>query len=140
MIIRLDNEIIRVRGHVDLFDPEERQLIELKSTRALEWQDKKHLLPYTHHVLQLQSYYSIWTQCHHLPAEKLSIAYMDEKTPPRSYQVEPRVLTDWLRQRARHLHDVIQQDRSPESETGPLCHYCAFKEVCAAGERFLSSQ
>ncbi len=140
MMIRLDNESIRVVGHVDLFDPDGRELIDLKSTRAVEWQDKKHLLPHGHHVLQLQSYYSIWTQCYCLPAERLSVAYMDDRTPPRPYPVEPRVLTDRLRQRARSLHEAIQQDRPPEGETGALCYYCAFKEVCTSGQRFLSSR
>lgn len=138
MTIRLDNENIRVLGHVDLFDPDERELIELKSTRAVEWQDKKHLLPHRHHVLQLQSYYSIWTQSYHLPAERLSVAYMDEKTPPKSYEAEKLDLSDWLRRRAVVLHTAIRQDRTPEGEPTTLCHYCAFKEVCAPGQRFLS--
>jgi CRISPR/Cas system-associated exonuclease Cas4 (RecB family) len=139
MTIRLDNESIRILGHVDLFDPSENEIIELKSTRAVAWQDKKHLLPHRHHVLQLQSYYSIWTRCHKLPAEKLSVAYMDDMTPPISCQVERRDLTDWLQQRARTLHEAIQQDKAPEGETGALCHYCAFKEICASGQRYLSS-
>jgi CRISPR/Cas system-associated exonuclease Cas4 (RecB family) len=139
MIIRLDDEVIRVMGHVDLFDPDERELIELKSTRAVEWQHKKHLLPHRHHVLQLQSYYSIWTQCYHLPVERLSIAYMDEKTPPSSYEVEKLDLTDWLQRRAVVLHKTIQEDRMPEGEPSTLCHYCAFKEICSAGQQFVLS-
>ena len=136
MIIRLDDENIRVLGHVDLFDPDERELIELKSTRALDWQNKKQMLPHKHHVLQLQSYYSIWTQCYHLPAEKISVAYMDDKTPPRSYSVETRDISDWVRKRALILHEGIQQDRSPEAEPNGLCNYCAFKEVCSSGKHF----
>lgn len=139
MIIRLDNENIRILGHIDLFDPDERELIELKSTRAVEWQDKNHLLPHKHHVLQLQCYYSIWTQCYHLPAERLSVAYMDDKTPPRAYEVEPCDLSDWLRGRATTLHEAIQKDRTPEGEPDELCHYCAFREVCVSGQLFLSS-
>jgi CRISPR/Cas system-associated exonuclease Cas4 (RecB family) len=106
---------------------------------ALSMQHKKHLLPHRHHVLQLQSYYSIWTQCYHLPAERLSVAYMDEKTPPSSYEVEKLDLTDWLRQRAIVLHEAIQEDRMPEGEPSPLCHYCAFKDICSAGRHFLLS-
>jgi CRISPR/Cas system-associated exonuclease Cas4 (RecB family) len=139
MLIPLDNESIRVTGHVDLFDLERRELIELKSTRAVEWQHKKHLLPHRHHVLQLQSYYSIWTQCYHLPAEKLSVAYMDEKTPPTLYEVEKLDLTDWLRWRAVALHKAVQEDRMPKGEPSTLCHYCSFKDVCSAGQHFLLS-
>lgn len=140
MIIPLGNKGVRILGHVDLFDPDERELIELKSTRAVEWQSRKRLLPHRHHVLQLQSYYSIWTQCYRLPAAKLSVAYMDDRTPSMSYDVQRRDLTEWLRQRAGTLHGAIQQNRAPEGETGALCHYCSFKEVCAAGQRFLSSR
>ena len=139
MIIRYDQQSIRVIGHVDLFDPDERELIELKSTRAVEWQNKKHLLPHEHHVAQLQSYYTIWTRCYQLPAEKLSIAYMDDTTPPRSYDVELRDRTAWLRQRAIILHEAIQRDQTPEPEPNGLCHYRAFKESCRAGTSLFSS-
>jgi CRISPR/Cas system-associated exonuclease Cas4 (RecB family) len=137
MIIRCDVESIRVLGHVDLFDPEERELIELKSTRAVDWQNRKRLLPHEHHVKQLQCYYTMWTTCYDLPAEKLSIAYMDDKTPPRSYDVELRDLSDWLQRRAILLHDAIQTDRILEAEPSGLCHYCTFKEICASGQRSL---
>jgi hypothetical protein len=140
MIIRLDNGSIRVLGHVDLFDPEERELIELKSTRVVDWQSKKHLLPHRHHVLQLQSYYSMWTQCYHLPADRLSVAYMDDKTPPRSYEVEPCDVADWLRQRMITLHEAIQRDGTPQGEPSELCHYCVFKEICVSGRLFLASR
>jgi CRISPR/Cas system-associated exonuclease Cas4 (RecB family) len=137
MMITLGDDSLRVIGHVDLFDPDERELIELKSTRAVDWQNKKHMLPHEHHVAQIRSYYTIWTRCYDFPAEKLSVAYMDDKTPPRSYAVEPRDLTDWLRQRAIIIHQAIRQDRTPDAEPDGLCHYCAFKESCAAGRRFV---
>jgi CRISPR/Cas system-associated exonuclease Cas4 (RecB family) len=137
MPILLDNESIRVLGHVDLFDPDEKELIELKSTRAVNWQNKKNLLPHEHHVMQLQSYYTIWTRCYNLPAEKLSVAYMDDETPPKSYDVELRDLSDWLRQRTVILHQAVLRDRTPETEPNGLCHYCAFKEICVAGRRLV---
>jgi CRISPR/Cas system-associated exonuclease Cas4 (RecB family) len=127
-----DNESVQVLGHVDLYDPEEQELIELKSTRALNWQNKRRLLPHRHHALQLQSYYSIWTRCYDLPAERLTLYYMDDQTPPRPYGVEALDRMDWIRQRATILHEAIQQDRTPEAEPNGLCHYCPFRQACTS--------
>ncbi|MBS7623726.1 PD-(D/E)XK nuclease family protein [Candidatus Bathyarchaeota archaeon] len=130
MKIRQGGFNITLVGHIDAYDPDRATLIEFKSTCYVKWQNRNGMLPRRHHVKQVQSYFSIMTGVYRFPVETLLLAYMDDMTPPLSFQVEKRDLTDCLIERARELDNSLREGEVPLPEPSDLCHYCAFKEDC----------
>jgi CRISPR/Cas system-associated exonuclease Cas4 (RecB family) len=127
-------ETIRLVGHIDAYDPDEAAIIEFKSTRFVDWQQKSGKLPHKHHVLQLRSYYSIFSGCYGFPVKKLIIAYMDDVTPPLQFEIDPIDISGWLKERTATLHNALLNDIAPEDERGALCKYCAFKDNCGPAQ------
>jgi len=130
MPIQMSSEEIVLVGYVDAYDPEEGEIIEFKSTRLVKWQKKNGFLPHPHHVEQIQAYYSIWTRCYGFPVRRLSIAYMDDQTPPTRFPVQLQDITGRIRERTMHLHDALTRDIIPTPEPRSLCRYCPFKDIC----------
>ena len=131
MLIPYDDSNVTLVGYVDAYDPDERSIIEFKSTRFVNWQNKKGLLPHQQHILQIKSYFTIWTRCYNFPVKTLLIGYVDDETPPTWFEVEPQDVTAWLRERAMRLHNALLQDEMPDAEQNGLCNYCAFKHYCS---------
>jgi len=139
MPIALKGETINLVGHIDAYDPDRSEMTEFKSTRYLKWRQKTGKLPHEHHVLQLLAYYTIWTGSYGFPVKSLSVAYMDDETPPVPYEIEPRDMKDWLATRTIALHRSVVEDSMPEAEPGPCCIYCWFKDKCASGVQSAST-
>lgn len=85
-------------------------------------------------MLQLQSYSSIMQETYGFPVKRLLLAYMDDVTPPLSLEVEQKDLTGWLTERTLELDRALKEDNAPSTDTGNLCHYCAFKKDCTAND------
>jgi len=130
----MKDETISIVGRIDNFDPEEKDIIEIKSTRELKWQLEKKMVPRTRDILKIRSYGSIWTRVYGFPVNRLLLAYMDDKTPPRTFVIKPCDLTEWLRTRAISLHRSILTDTPPEAEPNSLCRFCPFKERYCDGD------
>jgi CRISPR/Cas system-associated exonuclease Cas4 (RecB family) len=131
MTIPAENELIILAGHIDAYDPEEAEMTEFKSTRYVSWQKERGILPHRHHVQQIRVYYTIWTKRYGFPVDTLSIAYMDDETPPTRFEIEPQDITEWLTERTTAFHRAMLRNTIPTAEPGPLCHYCSFKGTCS---------
>ncbi len=130
MVIPSENENVTLVGHVDAYDPDQGWMIEFKSTRFVNWQKEKGLLPHEHHVQQIRSYFTMWTKCYNFPVDKLFVAYVDDQTPPMCFEIAPYDLTQWLRERTSTLHKALLEKITPVDEPTSLCNYCAFKDYC----------
>jgi CRISPR/Cas system-associated exonuclease Cas4 (RecB family) len=130
MTIEFEGEAIAIVGHIDRFCPEEKAIVEGKTTRFIKWQDENGMLPRERDVLQTQSYYTIWTRWYGFPAEELWLVYVDDRPLLRKFEIEPRDLTEWLTTRTITLHKSILADSPPQAEPNSLCRFCPFKVSC----------
>lgn len=64
-------------GRLDMYDWRTKTIIDLKTTKLIQWQMKQGFLPKLEHILQVQCYHTIFSQI--LPIENLSIVYLDNE-------------------------------------------------------------
>jgi CRISPR/Cas system-associated exonuclease Cas4 (RecB family) len=130
----MKDETLSIVGRIDCFDPDEKDIIDAKSTRRLEWQLEKRIVPRARDILKIRSYGTIW-KSHGFPVNRLLLVYMDERTPPRTFEINQIDLTEWLRTRVIRLHKAILTQIPPEAEPNSLCRFCPFKETYCCGDQ-----
>lgn len=110
-------------GRVDLYNPSENVLVEVK-TRAYVPER-----PAPHHVVQARIYSAV------LGARRVYLLYIGRaRGDYRVFEVKPyerpAELLGWAFERATRLHRSIADGRPPEPEWGPWCNGCSYIRHC----------
>jgi CRISPR/Cas system-associated exonuclease Cas4 (RecB family) len=102
-------------------------IIDLKTTKSINWQRKHGFIPNPEHILQVQVYDSIFSQI--LPIEDLNLLYADESTMV-AYRIQRRNLEQWIKTRIQEIEDSLFDDDVPIGEVSGICKYCKFQTRC----------
>ena len=128
MGFELGDQTITIVGHVDAYDPETTTIYDLKTTRFVAWQSEKGFIPRENHVTQVQCYYTL-LDLYGIPVSRLVLVYVDDKTIlPKQVPLGSR--KEWMIKRATALHRAFERSEIPEPETGSVCVYCPFVNLC----------
>lgn len=121
---------ITLSGHPDVIYPEERKLVDYKSTRRIP----KNGISYANHGLQVNLYrYLVIPQ---YEIDQLEIIYFDMSNVKRVKVelMDKRKLVDWLVPRLKKLKGALEGGKLPErigSEGVWQCDgYCPFTKIC----------
>ena len=121
--VRVCDGTLCLEGRVDLYNPSENALVEVK-TRAYP-PDR----PVPHHVVQARLYASV------LGARRLQLLYIGRaRGDYRVFDLKPygspTELLRWAFDRGRLLLERVNARRPPEPEYGPWCRGCSFYRYC----------
>jgi hypothetical protein len=70
-------EILSIRGRLDMYDYKTGRILDLKTTNAIKWQREKGLIPRQSDILQLQCYGSLFQGT--VKVSQLALIYADMK-------------------------------------------------------------
>jgi len=121
--VRVCNGRVCLGGRVDLYNPSENVLVEVK-TRAYV-PDR----PVPHHVVQARLYASV------LGARRVHLLYIGRaRGDYRVFDVKPygrpHELLRWAFERGEELARALAEGRPPGVEYGPWCSGCSFSRHC----------
>ena len=109
----------KIVGHIDLYNPKERILLELKTV------GKAPVKPYLVHLRQVNSYTVM------VRARKGYIVYIAKDGYIKVFDVKPDFdLWKKTRKRAYQLWYALQRNQPPRPEFSILCQYCPWKWKC----------
>ena len=121
---------IILTGHPDVIYPEQRKLVDYKSTKRIP----KNSTPYANHGIQVNLYrYLVAPQ---YQVEQLEIVYFDMSNVKRVpvEVMDTKSLMGWLVPRLKKLRDALDGGKLPEranSEEVWQCNgYCTFTDLC----------
>jgi hypothetical protein len=106
---------LTITAHLDAYSPERMAIYEFKTTNQLDWQVRNGMVPRKAHLLQLQSYGSLFRRI--IPVMSLNLVYLD-MTAFRSYPVAQKDALPWLTSRAKALHEALVAKSGPPHEDG----------------------
>ena len=121
---------ITLSGHPDVIYPEQRKLVDYKSTRRIPKDDK----PYANHGIQVNLYR--YLAAPHYQIDHLEIVYFDMSNVKRIKVevMDTRSLMGWLVPRLKKLKEALEGGKLPEkadSEGVWQCDgYCPFTSLC----------
>jgi CRISPR/Cas system-associated exonuclease Cas4 (RecB family) len=124
-----DGSIATIVGRLDMYDRRTKTIIDLKTTKAIKWQIKQGFLPRLEHILQVQCYFTIFSEV--IPVEHLNLVYVD-MNEIMAYRVRVRNMSDWLKVRVQEIEDSIVEMRIPKGDVSALCKYCRYQATCYA--------
>jgi len=106
-------------GHVDLYNPKENMVLEIKTTNKVP---EKSYLP---HLRQLNAYLVMSR------ARKGYLIYIGKDGKVRVYDLKPdkRLWKETVK-RAFYLWHSLKENKPPKPEFSPLCNLCEFKWKC----------
>jgi CRISPR/Cas system-associated exonuclease Cas4 (RecB family) len=120
-------------GRLDMYDWKTKTIIDLKTTKFIRWQKKQRFVPNDEHILQLQCYYTMFSQI--IPVENLSIVYAD-MSDIITYSVQKRDLSGWIKEKIYRIESSLDFKSVPKGEPSALCKYCRYQTRChIAGNR-----
>ncbi|MBI4096022.1 MAG: Dna2/Cas4 domain-containing protein [DPANN group archaeon] len=93
--------------------------------------------PQTHHVLQVQGYYSMLPEEKKKVITKIKIVYLSLQKI-KSFDVPKRDILPFLESRAAQLTLALRYKVPPEREVGWQCKYCEFYDMCFKRDAVLS--
>jgi CRISPR/Cas system-associated exonuclease Cas4 (RecB family) len=105
-----------------------RTIIDLKTTKFIEWQIKHGFIPKPEHILQVQCYDNLFSQV--LPIENLNIVYADMSNIV-TFEIQRRNLIAWIKTRIQEIEDSVYDDKVPKGEVSGLCKYCQYQTRCS---------
>jgi CRISPR/Cas system-associated exonuclease Cas4 (RecB family) len=121
---QIDGEPIKLTARLDCYDPEKREIIEVKTKRYIDGPN----LPYTSDRMQVQCYASIFKSI--LPISSLSILYLDFDHFRRIH-LDISDISTWMQERTTKLHKHIRDSKIPNDEPSWECKDCTHKESCS---------
>jgi len=114
-----DLKKFKLIGHIDLFNPEENIVLELKTIGRVPER------PYLPHLRQINAYLIM------IKARKGYLVYIGKNGAIRVFDVKfDRKLWRKTIKRAFHLWYCLQENRPPKPEFSGLCSFCEFKWRC----------
>jgi len=130
LTFQLNGTTITIVGHVDAYDPETGTIYDLKTTRFVEWQEKKGFIPRLSHIKQIQCYYTL-LDSYGIPVNRLVLLYTDDKNiVPKEVPLGNR--REWMINRAMILHRALAKSELPAPEPSDICKYCPHIARCPA--------
>lgn len=124
-----DGKIITVRGRLDMYDWKSRTIIDLKTTKFVNWQLKNKLIPKIEHILQIQCYGTMFSTV--IPIEQLCLVYADMDTMV-AFKVKNRDMSHWIKERIKELENSVFNNNPPQGEESGVCQFCKYKIRCYA--------
>lgn len=124
--VNVDGEPVKLQGRIDAYDPDKKQIIELKSTKIFEDTE----LPREQNVLQLQCYGTIFKK-HVFDVNELTLLYVDMDAF-ETYSVPLVDKSAWLEGRVKILHRAVRDSVSPPEEPSYKCQNCPCRSKCTA--------
>jgi len=107
-------------GHVDLYNPLENVIIEIKTINGIPNE------PYTSHVLQANTYGFM------ARVKNIFIAYIDRaRGRIKVFKInrDKQMFKEVMR-RAKLLHKSLKSKQPPSPEPSPLCNLCPWRSIC----------
>lgn len=121
---------ITLVGHPDVIYPEQKKLVDYKSTRRIPKED----IPYAHHSLQVNLYRYLAAPKYQI--DHLEIVYFDMSNIKRVRVplIDNHTLMDWLVPRLKELKEALEGGKLPERTDSKgiwQCDgYCPFTNLC----------
>ena len=126
--VPLDNGIeATVAGRLDMYDWKTKTIIDLKTTKSVRWQIKNGYLPKLEHILQVQCYYTMFSDV--IPVENLNLVYADMQDIV-TYRVKKNDLSEWIKTRISDIENSLVRKSAPNGETSGLCQFCKYQSRC----------
>ena len=129
---KINTKDVLISGRLDLYQPDRKEILDLKTTKFLGWQKKSNFIPRLKDIRQLQIYqvlYGDWAKI--IPVEKLTLIYMDMKDLI-SFDIPVMAeAKQWLKDRIQLIENSLDDDIPPSGETNKLCDYCPMQSRCA---------
>jgi hypothetical protein len=119
----VDGEPVKLTGRLDHYDPEKKEIVELKTLRDVG----NAVLPREKDVLQVQCYGTIFKSIFRV--ERLRLLYLDINEF-RQVNVSLIDKTEWLRERVEKLHRHIRDSKPPAENPSWECKFCPHKNNC----------
>ena len=116
-----------VAGRLDMYDWKTKTIIDLKTTKSVRWQIKNGYLPKLEHILQVQCYYTMFSDV--IPVENLNLVYADMQDIV-TYRVKKNDLSEWIKTRIRDIENSLVRKSAPNGETSGLCQFCKYQSRC----------
>ena len=126
--VPLDNGIeATVAGRLDMYDWKTKTIIDLKTTKSVRWQIKNGYIPKLEHILQVQCYYTMFSDV--IPVENLNLVYADMQDIV-TYRVKKNDLSEWIKTRINDIENSLVRKSAPNGETSSLCQFCKYQSRC----------
>ena len=122
-----DGREAMVIGRLDMYDWKTKTVMDLKSTKNVQWQIKKGFLPKLEHILQVQCYGTMFEQ--YIPIENLNIVYVDNSDIV-TYKVKKHDLTNWIKTRIQEIENAVDNKQMINGESSGLCQFCRYQTKC----------
>ena len=122
-----DGREAMVIGRLDMYDWKTKTVMDLKSTKNVQWQIKKGFLPKLEHILQVQCYGTMFEQ--YIPIENLNIVYVDNSDIV-TYKVKKHDLTNWIKTRIQEIENAVDNKQMINGEPSGLCQFCRYQTKC----------
>jgi len=122
-----DGREATVAGRLDMYDWKTKTIIDLKTTKSVRWQIKNGYIPKLEHILQVQCYYTMFSDV--IPVENLNLVYADMQDIV-TYRVKKNDLSEWIKTRIRDIENSLVRKSAPNGETSGLCQFCKYQSRC----------
>jgi len=123
-----DGREATVAGRLDMYDWKTKTIIDLKTMKTIRWQIKHGFLPKLEHILQIQCYYTMFSDV--IPVENLNLVYADMQDIV-TYRVKKNDLSGWIKTRIKDIEDSIASKTTPKGEVSGLCQFCKYQSRCS---------
>ena len=122
-----DGREATVAGRLDMYDWKTKTIIDLKTTKSVRWQIKNGYIPKLEHILQVQCYYTMFSDV--IPVENLNLVYADMQDIV-TYRVKKNDLSEWIKTRISDIENSLVRKSAPNGETSGLCQFCKYQSRC----------
>ena len=122
-----DGREATVAGRLDMYDWKTKTIIDLKTTKSVRWQIKNGYIPKLEHILQVQCYYTMFSDV--IPVENLNLVYADMQDIV-TYRVKKNDLSEWIKTRISGIENSLVRKSTPNGETSGLCQFCKYQSRC----------
>lgn len=122
-----DGREATVAGRLDMYDWKTKTIIDLKTTKSVRWQIKNGYIPKLEHILQVQCYYTMFSDV--IPVENLNLVYADMQDIV-TYRVKKNDLSEWIKTRINDIENSLTRKSVPNGETSGLCQFCKYQSRC----------
>ena len=122
-----DGREATVAGRLDMYDWKTKTIIDLKTTKSVRWQIKNGYIPKLEHILQVQCYYTMFSDV--IPVENLNLVYADMQDIV-TYRVKKNDLSEWIKTRINDIENSLVRKSAPNGETSSLCQFCKYQSRC----------
>jgi RecB family exonuclease len=122
-----DGDKVTLHGRLDMYDYKKGDIIDLKSTSAVKWQQEKGLIPRGNDIDQLQCYGTLFLDL--VKVSELTSLYADMKNLI-AFRIPFIDREFWIKARLARLHSALETLNTPVAEPSKLCDICAYQDRC----------